>query len=100
MPSRLKTKKLHERASSIGHFLQMVQSKLLVQVTVGSHRRRYHRSAWALMHGCPAPLFASDVTRTNVKAVIEEPDVLFDLLQTSCSGGLPFASIPNVGSAK
>ena len=46
MPSKLKTnKKIHESASYI-HFLQILQSKLLLQVTVGSHRGW---SAWALM---------------------------------------------------
>ena len=34
MPSRLKTKKLHESASSRVHFLQILQSTLLAKVAV------------------------------------------------------------------
>ena len=57
MPSRLKTKNLHESSSYRGHFLPILQSKLLTKVTVGSHREWYHQLVWALMHGilCALP---------------------------------------------
>jgi len=70
MPSRLKTKKLHESASSRGHFLQIVQSKLLANVTVGSHRGWYHRSAWALMHGISRALPGPTVLGRGVIGMI------------------------------
>jgi hypothetical protein len=43
LPSRPKTKKLHESASSRGHFLQILQPKLLTKVTLESHREWYHQ---------------------------------------------------------
>ena len=79
MPSRLNTKKLHESASFIGHFLQILQSKLLVQVTVGSHRGWYHHSAWALMHRISHAL-PSPTGRENVMHVLHSDCMLLIML--------------------
>jgi len=71
MPSRLKEKKLHESASSRGHFLQILQSKPLAKVTVGSHRGWYHQSVWALMHRIlctlPSPMYTMQTWSANLE---------------------------------